>query len=284
MGRAASGCIDTTADHALDIVGGNISGQLAQPPAGGGGNRADQRRGALAARGEEAQIHAHRCGQYPRVWPGGRCEAAQQHVPDQCRVVPPRVGAEFPPHPRDPPEMSDDCRFADAAMAPEPLAECFQILTDGLIPGRRYGARHHSPSGKESRERLDGVDVARTAEALAQALERPWTDAVMCDETGHPRIQPHRGSNAIDIEAATLPRRRTGHTPASSAFKPVADYPGRWPTHRRGRRMPSVEHRLDRTESGRRLEDTQSSAASPPDSHVRFRHAPRIAAQDSGPP
>ena len=217
MGRAAAGCIDTTADHALDIVGGNISGQLAQPPAGGGGNRADQRRGALAARGEEAQIHAHRCGQYPRVWPGGRCEAAQQHVPDQCRVVPPRVGAEFPPHPRDPPEMSDDCRFPDAAMAPEPLAECFQILTDGLIPGRRYGARHHSPSGKESRERLDGVDVARTAEALAQALERPRTDAVMCDETGqHPGIQPpHRGPRLVkphqDVPAGTaIAHERTG--------------------------------------------------------------------------
>lgn len=119
---------------------------------------------------------------------------------DQCRVVPPRIGAELRPHPRDPPEMSDDCRFADAAMAPKPLSECFQLPIDGFVPGRRYSARHHSPSGKESRERLDGVDVARTAEALAQALERPRTDAVMCDETGQ-----HPGMVVLQLILRRLP-------------------------------------------------------------------------------
>ena len=67
-------------------------------------------------------------------------------------------------------------------MAPKPLAECFQIPVDGLVPGRGYSAPQHSPGGKESREQLDRINVPCTAEALAQTLERLRTDTVMFAE------------------------------------------------------------------------------------------------------
>ena len=110
-------------------------------------------------------------------------------------------------------------------MAPKPLAECFQIPVDGLVPGRRYSAPQHSPGGKESREQLDGIDVPWPAEALAQTLERPRTDTVMFDEAGqHLSIHPpHRDARLMkphqDVPAGTsVAHERIGRIPIGGAL------------------------------------------------------------------
>ena len=105
----------------LDIVGRDVPWQDRQPPLRHRRHGLDQPRRDTAFRYQEPQIHAHRACQPPGVALRPGLHTVEQHPPDQCRVIGPRIVSKARQHLCDQSDLLTYGLRADRAMVFKPV-------------------------------------------------------------------------------------------------------------------------------------------------------------------